>query len=65
MTHLLGLEHVAEDLGLALAAHLDVGLRDERATPGHYHNDVADVGDVRDRTQRVVHHYFLRKQSRA
>jgi len=58
---LIWLEDMTADLGLADGGGGGwVGRAGGHwATPSHDHQQVADVSDVRDCTQRMVHHYLL------
>lgn len=65
-THILRLKHVAYHLVLALAVlpwvrglHILLRVGSRHPAPGHQDHYVADVCDVGDGPQRVVHHGLL------
>ena len=52
---------MTDDFRLAFFPKLVVSRTGQHAAPGHDHNDVTDVGDIRNGPQRMVHHDLLQE----
>lgn len=63
-THLFRLKYVTKDLGLLLSAEDFVAGATQRSSPRHDDNDIADVSNVGDGAEGMVHHDLLQNVRR-
>ena len=63
-SYLFWFEDMAQNLGLATPSEHCLVRTGQDAAPGHYHQNVSNVRNVRDCSECVVHHDLLENKSR-